>query len=164
MSSPLFSPFSLRDLTLKNRIVFSPMLMYLAGNDGRVNDRHFVHYGARALGGTALVMTEVVAVTPRGRISANDLGLWEDSQIEGIRRIGTFVHECGAAFGVQLAHAGRKARLDTQAQAPSALAYADDHAVPESLHETDMARLREAYVQAARRAHERLRSSRRRCV
>ena len=68
---------------MKNRIVFSPMLMYLAGNDGRVNDRHFVHYGARALGGTALVMTEVVAVTPRGRISANDLGLWEDSQIVG---------------------------------------------------------------------------------
>ena len=83
MSSPLFSPFSLRDLTLKYRIVFSPMLMYPAGNDGRVNHRHFVHDSARALGGTALVMSEVVAVRPRGRISANDLGLWEASQIVG---------------------------------------------------------------------------------
>ena len=66
MISPLFSPFTLRGMSLKNRIVLSPMLMYMAGEDGRVNDRHFVHYGARALGGTGLVMTEVVAVTPRG--------------------------------------------------------------------------------------------------
>jgi NADPH2 dehydrogenase len=152
MSSPLFSPLTLRGLTLKNRIALSPMLMYMAGEDGRVNDRHFVHYGARALGGTALVMTEVVAVTPRGRISPNDLGLWDDTQRDGLRRIGEFVHGCGAAFGIQLAHAGRKSRLATRPQAPSEIAYAADHVLPEALSEADLATLRDAYVAAARRA------------
>ncbi|MGR8921218.1 MAG: oxidoreductase [Gammaproteobacteria bacterium] len=152
MTSPLFSPLQLRGLTLRNRIALSPMLMYMAGEDGCVTDRHFVHYGARALGGTGLIMTEVIAVTPRGRISHCDLGLWEDAQVDGLRRIGAFVHECGAAFGVQLAHAGRKSQLESSPQAPSAIAFADDYAVPEALAERELANIRDAYVAAARRA------------
>jgi NADPH2 dehydrogenase len=136
MASPLFCPLELRAMKLKNRIALSPMLMYLAGDDGRVTDRHFVHYGARALGGTALIMSEVVAVDPRGRISPHDLGLWDDGQIEGLRRISAFVHECHAAFAVQLAHAGRKARVATTPQAPSAIAFAADHALPEAARAT----------------------------
>lgn len=152
MISPLFSPFTLRGMSLKNRIILSPMLMYMAGEDGRVNDRHFVHYGARALGGTGFVMTEVVAVTPRGRISPCDLGLWQDEQTEGLRRLATFAHECGARFGIQLAHAGRKARLEQRPQAPSAIAYAADHVLPEAMREAELASLRDDYVSAARRA------------
>jgi len=152
MNSPLFSPFKLRGLVLKNRITLSPMLMYMAGDDGYVTDRHFVHYGARALGGTALVMTEVVAVTPRGRISPRDLGLWEDGQVNGLRRIAGFMHECGAAFGAQLAHAGRKARLDTRPQAPSAISFAPDHALPEAMSAADLSQVKDAYVASAKRA------------
>ncbi len=152
MASPLFSPFTLRGLELGNRIALSPMLMYMAGDDGCVTDRHFVHYGARALGGVGLVMTEVVAVVPAGRISAHDLGLWHDGQVEGLRRVCGFVHECGAAFGIQLAHAGRKAKLDTRPQAPSPIAFASDHAEPEALTAAELDALREAYVAAARRA------------
>lgn len=131
----------------------SPMLMYMAGDDGHVSDRHFVHYGARALGGVALIMSEVVAVTPRGRISTRDMGLWNDGQINGLRRVTGFLHECGAAFGVQLAHAGRKSQLDTPPQAPSAIAFAPDYAVPEIMTAAEIAQLREDYVAAAQRAH-----------
>lgn len=152
MASPLFSPFTLRGLTLRNRIVMSPMLMYMAGEDGRVGDRHFVHYGARALGGVALIMSEVVAVAPRGRISAHDIGLWSDDQLDGLSRVTGFVHACGAAFGVQLAHAGRKSHLDTPPQAPSAIAFAPDYGMPEAMSVAEIGELREAYVAAAKRA------------
>ncbi len=151
MNSPLFSPLGLRGLTLKNRIAMSPMLMYMAGEDGRVRDRHFVHYGARALGGVGLVLTEVVAVSPRGRISASDLGLWDDRQIEGVKRVCGFLHECGTALGVQLAHAGRKSAAGGRPQAPSAVAYPGLD-VPEAIDKDGLAVLREAYVAAAKRA------------
>ncbi|MGE0485052.1 MAG: NADH:flavin oxidoreductase/NADH oxidase [Gammaproteobacteria bacterium] len=152
MSSPLFTPLTLRGLTLPNRIALSPMLMYMAGDDGCVTERHFVHYGARALGGCGLIMTEVVAVDPAGRISDQDLGLWCDEQVAGLRRVVDFVHDCGAAFGVQLAHAGRKAKLRTPPVAPSAVAYADDFATPLALTAADLDRLRANYRAAARRA------------
>ena len=152
MSSPLFSPITLRAVTLTNRIVMSPMLMYMAGDDGCVGDRHFVHYGARALGGVALIMSEVVAVTPRGRISAHDMGLWNDAQVDGVRRVTRFVHECGAAFGVQLAHAGRKSQLDTPPQAPSEHVFAPGYGVPEAMSSDEIHELESAYVAAARRA------------
>ena len=154
MASPLFSPLELRGLTLKNRIALSPMLMYMADADGCVSDRHFVHYGARALGGVALVMSEVIAVTPRARISACDLGLWNDDQIAGLRRVSRFLHDCGSAFGLQLAHAGRKSQLDTPPQAPSAIPFAPDYGLPEPLDEADIDALKTAYVDAARRAQE----------
>ena len=105
----LFQPFTLRGLTLKNRIVVSPMCQYSAGDDARATDWHFVHLGSRAVGGAALVMVEATSVESRGRLSLGDLGLYDDAQIEPLARIARFVHAQGAAFGVQLAHGGRKA-------------------------------------------------------
>lgn len=154
MTSPLFSPFTLRGLALRNRIVLSPMLMYMAEEDGRVSDRHFVHYGARALGGTGLIMTEVVAVTPRGRISARDMGLWEDGQVDGLRRVASFLHDCGAALGVQLAHAGRKSQLEGASEAPSAVVFDEGYETPEAMSEAAIRALVQAYVEATHRAVE----------
>ena len=108
--SLLFSPFHLRGIILKNRIVVSPMCQY-AAVDGLANDWHLVHLGSRAVGGAALVLTEAVAVEPKGRISPADLGLWNDGQIEPLRRITRFIESQGAVPGIQLAHAGRKASV-----------------------------------------------------
>ena len=105
----LFSPFTLHSVTLRNRIVLAPMCMYTAHLDGKATDWHLAHYQARAIGGAGLLITEATAVEPRGRISQNDLGLWDDSQIEPIARVVRLVQAEGAAIGVQLAHAGRKA-------------------------------------------------------
>jgi 2,4-dienoyl-CoA reductase-like NADH-dependent reductase (Old Yellow Enzyme family) len=104
----LFDPLTLRDLTLPNRIVVSPMCQYSAV-DGVCNDWHLVHLGSRAVGGAGLVLTEATAVTPEGRISPDDLGLWNDTQLEAFARVTAFVHAQGSVTGVQLAHAGRKA-------------------------------------------------------
>jgi len=106
--STLFEPFSLRSLTVRNRIWLAPMCQYSA-TDGVPNDWHLVNLGARATGGFGLVLTEAAAVVPEGRISPQDAGLWNDEQTEAWRRIVDFVHSQGAAIGVQLAHAGRKA-------------------------------------------------------
>lgn len=105
---PLFTPFTLRDVTFPNRIAVSPMSQYLA-KDGYVNDWHLVHLGRFALGGAGLVFTEATAVEDRGRRTHGDLGLWEDGQIEGMARVASFLKEQGAVAGVQLGHAGRKA-------------------------------------------------------
>ncbi len=105
--SRLFSPLSIRSITLKNRIVMSPMCQY-SSVDGFSNDWHIVHLGSRAAGGTALIFTEATAVSPEGRITPSDLGLWKDEHIAGLSRIVSFVHKQGAKAGIQLAHAGRK--------------------------------------------------------
>ena len=152
--SPLFEPLQLRDILLANRVVMSPMLMYMAGDDGRVTDLHFVHYGARILGGVGTVMLEVVAVEPRGRISHRDLGLWEDAQIAGLKRLVDFAHACDCRIGLQLAHAGRKAALDMPIVAPSALRYAPESAVPEALPPEAVPALVESYRKATARAVE----------
>src|SRR2546422_10512343 len=104
----LFDTFQLRDVTLRNRVVVSPMCQYSCV-DGLANDWHMVHLGSRAVGGAALVMVEATGVTPDGRISQADHGLWNDAQVEPLRRIFHFVEEQGAVAGIQLAHAGRKA-------------------------------------------------------
>src|SRR5512133_2460401 len=104
----LFDPLSIRDVTLANRVVVSPMCEY-SSRDGFVNDWHFVHLGTRAVGGAALVLTEATAVVPEGRISPQDLGIWSDEHIEMLSRIVSFIHEQGSMAGMQLAHAGRKA-------------------------------------------------------
>lgn len=104
----LFEPFTLRGLTLKHRIVVSPMCMY-SSRDGFANDWHLVHLGSRACGGAALVFTEATSVEAEGRISPDDLGLWKDEHIEFLRRITTFIKSQSSAPGIQLAHAGRKA-------------------------------------------------------
>lgn len=106
----LLSPLKIARLTLKNRLVVSPMCMYSA-EDGFANDFHLVHLGRFALGGAALVFTEAAAVSPEGRISPADLGLWNDQQIGPLARVADFVHQQGAHIGIQLAHAGRKASM-----------------------------------------------------
>src|SRR6185369_14181264 len=104
----LFDPLAIRSVTFANRVFVSPMCEYSSA-DGFANDWHFVHLGGRAVGGAALVFTEATAVTPEGRISPQDLGIWKDEQIEMLARITSFVHEHGSVAGMQLAHAGRKA-------------------------------------------------------
>src|SRR5881227_3978164 len=106
----LFEPLKLREATLKNRVVVSPMCQY-SSEDGFANDWHFVHLGTRAVGGAGLVFTEASAVTPEGRISPEDLGIWKDQHVPELARIARFVHAQGAVAGMQLAHAGRKASV-----------------------------------------------------
>src|SRR6188472_1209392 len=104
----LFSPLTIRGVTLKNRVVVSPMCQYSSIN-GLANDWHLVHLGSRAVGGAALVFTEAAAVTAEGRISPQDLGIWSGEHVAPLRRITDFLHAQGSAAGIQLAHAGRKA-------------------------------------------------------
>ncbi|HEX9511242.1 MAG TPA: NADH:flavin oxidoreductase/NADH oxidase [Puia sp.] len=106
--SYLFTPLAIRDIYLKNRIVVSPMCQYSAV-DGFANDWHLVHLGSRAVGGAGLIFTEATAVSPEGRISPQDLGIWKDEHIPMLRRIVQFVRAQGSEIGIQLAHAGRKA-------------------------------------------------------
>jgi 2,4-dienoyl-CoA reductase-like NADH-dependent reductase (Old Yellow Enzyme family) len=103
----LFTELKIRDLTLRNRIVVSPMCQYSSA-DGFADDWHLVHLGSRAVGGAAIVFTEASAVTPAGRISPEDLGIWKDEHVEPLARITRFVRKQGALPGMQLAHAGRK--------------------------------------------------------
>jgi 2,4-dienoyl-CoA reductase-like NADH-dependent reductase (Old Yellow Enzyme family) len=162
----LFDPFVLRGLTLRNRIGVSPMCQY-SSEDGFANDWHLVHLGSRAVGGAGLVTTEATAVEPRGRISPEDLGLWKDEHVAGLERITRFLHAHGAAAGIQLAHAGRKASTArpwnggkppappagwTPIVAPSALAFDDGYQTPEALDEREIASIIDAFAAAARRA------------
>src|SRR5689334_14778120 len=107
----LFSPLRVRDLQLSNRIAVSPMCQY-SSVDGFANDWHLVHLGSRAVGGASLIIVEATAVSPEGRITPADLGLWKDEQIPNLREIVSFIHEQGVRAGIQLAHAGRKASMD----------------------------------------------------
>jgi len=105
--SQLFTPLTIRDITFNNRIVVSPMCQY-SSHDGMAGEWHLVHLGSRAIGGAGLIITEATAVSPEGRISPSDLGIWKDEHIEGLRRIVKFVRAQGSEIGIQLAHAGRK--------------------------------------------------------
>src|SRR5687768_17021574 len=107
----LLSPLAIRGVTLRNRIVMSPMCQY-SSTDGLVNDWHLVHLGSRAVGGCGLVMVEATAVTPQGRISPGDMGIWGEQHVEPLARIARFVASQGAVPSIQLAHAGRKASVD----------------------------------------------------
>lgn len=154
----LFSPLTLRGLTLKNRIVMSPMDMYCATEDGLPTDFHFVHYGARALGGVGLIIQEVTAVEARGRITLGDLGIWDDAHISPLKRIVDFVHSQGAKMGIQIGHAGRKAWSHqkgygpTPVVGPSPVAFDADWAVPQPLSEAELDGIVASFVAAARRA------------
>ena len=156
--SVLFSPLTLRGLTLKNRVVMSPMNTYSATHDGHPTDFHLVHYGIRALGGVGLVMQEVTAIAPEGRIREADLGLWDDGQVEPLRRIVDFVHSQGAKMGVQIGHAGRKSWTPekghgpTAVVGPSAVAFDAGWAVPRELTESDLDGVVTAFAAAAGRA------------
>lgn len=106
--SKLFSPLTNKDITFRNRIAISPMCQYTA-EDGFANDWHLVHLGSRAVGGASLIIQEATAVSPEGRISPGDLGLYKDEHTEKLKSITSFIHQHGAVAGIQLAHAGRKA-------------------------------------------------------
>ena len=106
----LMTPIRIRDLELRNRTVISPMCQYSAG-DGVLNDWHLAHLGQFAMGGAGLVFTEATAVEARGRITHGDAGLWHDDQIAPFKRIFDFLRSQGAASGIQLGHAGRKASM-----------------------------------------------------
>src|ERR1700728_1240988 len=109
--SKLFSPLRLRELTFKNRIFVSPMCQY-SSDDGLPTDWHLVHLGSRAVGGAAMVCVEATAISPEGRISPADSGIWSDRHAEAFGRIAAFIREQGAIAAIQLAHAGRKASTD----------------------------------------------------
>jgi 2,4-dienoyl-CoA reductase-like NADH-dependent reductase (Old Yellow Enzyme family) len=166
MSHPLFSPFQLRSVTFANRIGVSPMCQY-SSQDGFATDWHLVHLGARAQGGAGLVTLEASAVTPEGRISPGDLGIWKDEHIPALARIAQFIHSQGARAGIQLAHAGRKASMTPpfagdrlmppaeggwQPVAPSALAFSPTYAVPQTLDQAGIDAIIEAFRQAVLRA------------
>src|SRR6202165_5075213 len=104
----LFQPLTVKSVTLRNRIGVSPMCEY-SSVDGFATDWHLVHLGSRAVGGAGLVMAEATAVTPEGRISPTDLGIWADAHVPALARCASFIAEQGAVPGIQLAHAGRKA-------------------------------------------------------
>lgn len=168
----LFSPASFRGLTLRNRTVVAPMCQYSA-RDGLANDWHLVHLGRFAIGGFGLVIVEAAAVTPEGRISYADLGLWDDAHIAPLTRIAAFLKQNGAAAGIQLAHAGRKAsspvpwrggfnETDEEKKtvhfaawtpvAPSAERHMASYEMPGALDASGMARIRDGWVAAVRRA------------
>ncbi|OLS62852.1 NADH:flavin oxidoreductase/NADH oxidase [Pseudomonas putida] len=150
--SQIFQPLTLRGVTLKNRIVMAPMLMYAGQEDGKVNDLHLAHYAARALGGVGLITSEVVAVLPQGRISHTDLGLWEDVQIAGLARLAQMIRTCGAHSTLQLAHAGRKSMVQGTIVAPSALPHSEQQRTPEALTLAQIETIVQAFARAAERA------------
>jgi 2,4-dienoyl-CoA reductase-like NADH-dependent reductase (Old Yellow Enzyme family) len=162
----LFSPLKIKNITLKNRIVMSPMCQY-SSIDGFSNDWHMVHLGTRAIGGTGLIIAEATAVAPEGRITPADLGLWKDEHIQGLSKIVDFLHFHGAVTGIQLAHAGRKAScsvphdggnqlaLDNggwQTVAPGDLPFKDGDRVPEPLNTEGINKLISDFRAAAMRA------------
>jgi NADPH2 dehydrogenase len=153
METLLFSPYVVKGVTLKNRIVMSPMCMYSsATQDGKVTNFHLVHYASRAAGQVGLVMIEATAVTPEGRISKEDLGIWNDEHIEGLKQLTSLVQEYGAKAAIQLAHAGRKAVLDTPAVAPSPIAFSDSMKTPIELTREQIQDTVAAFREGARRA------------
>jgi 2,4-dienoyl-CoA reductase-like NADH-dependent reductase (Old Yellow Enzyme family) len=164
--SKLFSSFIIKNITLKNRIVVSPMCQYTA-IDGFTNDWHLVHLGSRAVGGTGLIITEATAVSPEGRITPGDVGLWNDGHILGLSRIANFIHSQGAIAGIQLAHAGRKAsctvprdggkQLDVkhggwQTVAPGDIPFIAEDRKPESLNKEGISKVVSDFKAAAGRA------------
>jgi 2,4-dienoyl-CoA reductase-like NADH-dependent reductase (Old Yellow Enzyme family) len=173
MTPLLFTPLTLRGLTLRNRIVVSPMLTYCATN-GYTNETHLAHLAKFAVGGAGLVFVESTKIDPRGCSTPRDLGLWKDDFIPGMRRIADLVKSYGAACGIQLGHSGRKARRAVPWEGrtplkdvpgvdhgepweligPSAVAHADSYQVPRAMTQADIDELIEAWAQGARRAHE----------
>ena len=169
MNDLLFQPYRMRELTLPNRIVVSPMAQYSAQADGLATDWHLVHYGSLSLSGAALVIMEATAVVPEGRVSPCCLGLWDDAQVEGLRRIVNFARRPNASYvGIQLAHAGRKASVAPPWLGGTALSEAeggwklwgsstkpypgrDEPICPDA---EDLERIAQSYLAALRRANE----------
>jgi len=164
--SLLFAPLSIKDITFKNRIAISPMCQYSAV-DGFAGEFHLVHYGSRALGGAGLIIQEATAVSPEGRITPGDLGLWDDRHIDKLTGIVRFIHEYGAVAGIQLAHAGRKAGCARAWEggkqlgqieggwktiAPSAIAFNPEDEAPRALDADGIKKVVADFKAAAQRA------------
>ena len=162
----LFDSFTLRQVTLRNRIAVSPMCQY-SSVDGFSTDWHLVHLGSRAVGGAGLVITEAAAVSPEGRISPHDLGIYADPHVENLARITGFLRAQGAVAGVQLAHAGRKASTGRpweggkpvkpadggwEPMAPSALPFDAGSLMPKAMDAADMKKVKQDFRQAVHRA------------
>ena len=163
----LFDPLTIRDLQFSNRVFVSPMCEY-SSVDGYANDWHFVHLASRAVGGAGLVLTEATAIVPEGRISPQDLGIWNDDHVPALRRIVSFIHEHGSVAGMQLAHAGRKASTRrpwegsgavaeseggwSEVMAPSAIQFAENYPMPKALTLDGIQKIIAAFASAARRA------------
>ena len=167
MPAQLFEPLTIRNLTLRNRIAVSPMCQYSCV-DGVATDWHLVHLGSRAIGGAGLVMVEATAVTAQGRISAGDMGLWDDKHIAPLARVAKFLQQHGAVPAIQIGHAGRKASCTAPWQggkqvapdqehgwttvAPSALRFLPTDSTPQALSETEIEAIKQAFIRAAQRA------------
>jgi 2,4-dienoyl-CoA reductase-like NADH-dependent reductase (Old Yellow Enzyme family) len=165
----LFSPLAFRSVELRNRIGVSPMCMY-SSEDGFANEWHLVHLGARAVGGAGMVMAEATAISPEGRISPTDMGIWTDEHVAPLERCTEFIHQHGAVAGIQLAHAGRKASTAQPWKgrhyvgeedggwrpilAPSALPFDDDAPTPKALDQAGIEQIIDHFRDGARRALE----------
>lgn len=167
MTTKLFSPYQIKDVTFRNRIAVSPMCQY-SSTDGFANDWHLVHLGSRAVGGASLVIQEATAVSPEGRITPGDLGLYEDRHVEKLKTITAFISGQGAVPGIQLAHAGRKAGCASpwkggkqlavgdggwQTVAPSPIAFNAGENAPKALDTEGIAKVKADFRKAAVRAH-----------
>ena len=164
--SKLFTPLKIRNTELKNRVVVSPMCQYSSIN-GMPNDWHLVHLGARAVGGAGLIFTEATAVSPDGRISPDDAGIWNDEQASAYKRITSFIKSQNSVPGIQLAHAGRKASTFSpwkgvgkveienggwQTLAPSSISFADNYPDPKEMNEKDIKLVVDQFIEAAKRS------------
>lgn len=162
----LFSPCTIRDVTLKNRVAVSPMCQY-SSVDGHPTEWHHIHLGSRAVGGAALVMVEATAVEARGRISPDDMGIWDDSHIESLRRCADVIRQNGAVPAIQIAHAGRKASTSSpwkgrkvltpedggwQVVGPSPVPFSEHYPVPHELAVDEIHQIASAFADAAVRA------------
>ena len=162
----LFTPLTIKSVTLKNRIVVSPMCEY-SSVDGFANEWHLVHLGSRAVGGAGLIITEATAVSPEGRISPDDLGIWKNAHLDKLKNIVSFIHKHGSVAGIQLAHAGRKASSPSpwkgssqlseenggwQPVAPSAIPFRDGDIIPEALNTEGIKKVVGDFKAAAQRA------------
>lgn len=162
----LFSPLKIKDIEFKNRIAVSPMCMY-SSEDGFSTNWHLVHLGSRAVGGAGLVISEATAVSPEGRISPEDLGIWKDEHVHGLKEITNFLKEHGSVPGIQLAHAGRKASTGSPWKggeqvkeqdggwipvAPSAIPFHEDGVQPTALDDDGLRKVISDFREASKRA------------
>ncbi|WP_143322046.1 NADPH dehydrogenase NamA [Clostridium sp. HBUAS56010] len=151
----LLDPFTVKNMTLRNRIVMPPMCMYSAGTDGMANEFHFTHYTSRAVGGAGLIIMEATGVLPWGRISDHCLGLWNDDQAKALKPIVTACQKQGAKVGIQLNHAGRKCEAQEDIiYAPSAISFSQDSPMPHEMSEEDICETVKSFRSAVARAAE----------
>ncbi|WP_409301532.1 NADPH dehydrogenase NamA [Peribacillus sp. SCS-155] len=153
MSAKLLSPYTVKNVTLKNRIVMSPMCQYSCPEeDGIVQNWHRTHYTSRAVGQVGLIIVEATAVTAQGRISPNDLGIWSDDHVQGLRELVNLMKEHGSKTGIKLAHAGRKSEVKEEIIAPSSIAFNEKYKTPREMTKQDIEETIKAFQIGAIRA------------